>query len=103
MCTWVTVHTAAVAGLHPIDSLRYAPWHGSGFSYDRFLTEQLAGDEMDDWRSAPAWTAPMREHLIATGFLRTAMDNTTEQELNRPFERYQVLRSAGGIARLSLD
>jgi hypothetical protein len=59
--------------------------------FDRFLTEQLAGDEMDDWRSAPVFTPQMREHLIATGFLRTSVDHTTEQELNRPFERYQVL------------
>jgi hypothetical protein len=59
--------------------------------YDRFLIEQLAGDEMDDWRSAPALTPPMREHLIATGLLRTTVDHTTEDELNRPFERYQVL------------
>jgi hypothetical protein len=59
--------------------------------FDRFLVEQLAGDEMDDWRSAPVLTPAMREHLIATGFLRTSVDHTTEQELNRPFERYQVL------------
>jgi hypothetical protein len=59
--------------------------------FDRFLREQLAGDEMDDWRSAPVLTPAMREHLIATGFLRTTVDHTTEQELNRPFERYQVL------------
>jgi hypothetical protein len=59
--------------------------------FDRFLSEQLAGDEMDDWRSAPVLTPALREHLIATGFLRTAVDHTTEQELNRPFERYQLL------------
>jgi hypothetical protein len=59
--------------------------------FDRFLTEQLAGDEMDDWRSAPTFTPAIREHLIATGLLRTTVDHTTEQELNRPFERYQVL------------
>ncbi|MBI1914611.1 MAG: DUF1549 domain-containing protein, partial [Planctomycetes bacterium] len=58
---------------------------------DRFLTEQLAGDEMDDWRSTPVLTAAMREHLVATGLLRTSVDHTTEDELNRPFERYQVL------------
>src|SRR5262249_32602111 len=61
--------------------------------FDVFLTEQLAGDEMDDYRSAPTLTPPMREHLIATGFLRTAVDHTFEQELNRPFERYQVLHA----------
>jgi hypothetical protein len=59
--------------------------------FDRFLTEQLAGDEMDDWRSAPVFTPQIREHLTATGFLRTAVDHTYEEELNRPFERYQVL------------
>jgi hypothetical protein len=59
--------------------------------FDGFLMEQLAGDEMDDWRSAPVLTETMREHLIATGFLRTTVDHTTEDELNRPFERYQVL------------
>jgi hypothetical protein len=59
--------------------------------YDQFLMEQIAGDEMDDWRSAPALTPEMREHLIATGFLRTTVDHTFEDELNRPFERYQVL------------
>jgi hypothetical protein len=59
--------------------------------FDRFLTEQLAGDEMADFRSAPALTAKMREQLIATGFLRTTVDHTFERELNRPFERYQVL------------
>jgi hypothetical protein len=58
---------------------------------DRFLLEQLAGDELDDWRSAPAFTPEIREHLVATGFLRTSVDHTTENELNRPFERYQVL------------
>jgi hypothetical protein len=59
--------------------------------FDRFLVEQLAGDELDDWRAAPAFTPRIREHLIATGFLRTTVDHTTEDELNRPFERYQVL------------
>jgi hypothetical protein len=59
--------------------------------HDRFLVEQLAGDELDDWRSAPRLTPAMQEHLVATGFLRTAVDSTTEAELNRLFERYQVL------------
>jgi hypothetical protein len=59
--------------------------------FDRFLTEQLAGDEMADLRSTPVLTPAMRERLIATGFLRTTVDHTFEQELNRPFERYQVL------------
>jgi hypothetical protein len=59
--------------------------------YDRFITEQLAGDEMDDWRNAATLTPQMHEHLVATGFLRTAIDNTDAYELNRLLERYQVL------------
>jgi hypothetical protein len=57
--------------------------------YDRFLTEQLAGDEMVDWRHAPRFTPEIKELLTATGFLRTSADFTTSQ--NFPFERYEVL------------
>ncbi len=46
--------------------------------YDRFLTEQLAGDELHDWRPAKRLTPEMREALIATGYLRTARDMTHE-------------------------
>ncbi len=46
--------------------------------YDRFITEQLAGDELHDWRKAARWTPAMREALIATGYLRTARDLTQE-------------------------
>ena len=46
--------------------------------YDRFLTEQLAGDELHDWRKAKRFTPAMREALIATGYLRTARDLTHE-------------------------
>jgi hypothetical protein len=59
--------------------------------FDRFLLEQLAGDELDDYCSAPSFTPEIREHLIATGLLRATVDHTFEDELNRPFERYQVL------------
>jgi mono/diheme cytochrome c family protein len=46
--------------------------------YDRFLTEQLAGDELFDWRRAVHFTPEMRQALIATGYLRTARDMTHE-------------------------
>ncbi len=46
--------------------------------YDRFLTEQLAGDELYDWRRAKHFTPEMPEALIATGYLRTARDLTHE-------------------------
>jgi mono/diheme cytochrome c family protein len=46
--------------------------------YDRFLTEQLAGDELHDWRRARHLEPEMRQALIATGYLRTARDLTHE-------------------------
>ena len=48
--------------------------------FDRFLTEQLAGDELYPWRDAVELTPPMTRALIATGFLRTAGDDTDQPE-----------------------
>lgn len=44
--------------------------------YDQFIREQIAGDELSDWRRAEELTPDMIEQLIATGFLRTASDPT---------------------------
>jgi hypothetical protein len=60
--------------------------------YDRFLTEQIAGDELVDWRHAKRFTPEMRELLEATGFLRTAADDTDNNELNIALIRYRVLQ-----------
>jgi hypothetical protein len=57
--------------------------------YDRFLTEQLAGDELEDWRSVEKFTPQIIDHLTATGFLRTAADSTFAMDI--PAERYDVL------------
>ena len=59
--------------------------------YDRFVTEQLAGDELVDWRHAPRFNDQIREDLIATGYLRTANDNSHEPESNIPLIYYGVL------------
>ncbi|MBI2825928.1 MAG: DUF1553 domain-containing protein [Planctomycetia bacterium] len=47
-------------------------------AYDRFVIEQLAGDELFDWRHAPRFTPEMQDALVATGYLRTARDLTHE-------------------------
>ena len=60
--------------------------------YDRFLTEQLAGDEMVDWRAAPELSPAMSRLLQATGFLRVAADDTGQDVLNTPDIRYGVLQ-----------
>ena len=59
--------------------------------YDRFLMEQIAGDEMVDWRRAEKFTPEILDLLVATGYLRTAIDDTHEVDLNKPSFRYQVL------------
>ena len=44
--------------------------------YDRFLLEQLAGDELADYASAKEITPALYDNLVATGFLRMAPDGT---------------------------
>ncbi len=59
--------------------------------YDRFLLEQIAGDELVDWRNAPTFTPEIEELLVATGFLRQAADVTYAPELNTADIRHQVV------------
>jgi hypothetical protein len=74
---------------------RYRDWVARAFNadlpFDTFLTEQLAGDELGDWRQAPAYSPETLGRLVATGFLRNVTDNTAEDELNTPDLRHQVL------------
>ena len=59
--------------------------------WDRFLIEQFAGDELVDWRNAKRYTPKMLELLVATGYLRNALDATDEDISNLPFDRYEAL------------
>src|SRR5262249_16790695 len=59
--------------------------------WDRFLTEQLAGDEMIDWRSAKHLTPKMVELLTATGYLHTILDITWDDIENLPINRFEAL------------
>ncbi|MAV36904.1 MAG: hypothetical protein CMJ59_15765 [Planctomycetaceae bacterium] len=68
--------------------------------YDQFLTEQLAGDELVDWRTAPRFDDNIREKLVATGLLRCSPDDTDQGELNIFSIRYFVLhRTAESLAQ----
>jgi hypothetical protein len=44
--------------------------------YDRFVLEQIAGDELADYEHAPEITPELYDNLVATGFLRMAPDAT---------------------------
>src|SRR5260221_399527 len=63
---------------------------------------QLAGDELVDWRHAPRFTDEIRDDLIATGYLRTAHDNSHEPESNIPLIHYSVLHDTVEVVGNSL-
>jgi hypothetical protein len=62
--------------------------------YDRFLLEQIAGDELIDHESASVITEQMVDNLIATGFLRMGMDQTGSRTMNFVPERLGVVSDA---------
>ncbi len=59
--------------------------------WNRFLTEQLAGDELVDWRELKQRPPQVNDLLAATGYLRTILDITEEDISNLPVERYEAL------------
>lgn len=59
--------------------------------YDRFVQEQLAGDELEDYLSPPTLTPGLADNLIATGFLRTPVDSTDRPVHNFYEDRFAVL------------
>ena len=59
--------------------------------YDRFLLEQIAGDELADYENAPVMTQEITDNLMATGFLRMGPDSTSEREVNFTEDRLDVI------------
>jgi hypothetical protein len=59
--------------------------------YDRFLHEQLAGDELADYDHANNITDELYDNLVATGFLRTAPDRTFANITNFVPDRLEVI------------
>lgn len=70
--------------------------------YDRFVREQVAGDELVDWRRSKSFTPEIRDKLIATGYLRNARDESHEPESNIPLIYYGVLHNTLDIVGNSL-
>ena len=75
--------------------------HNADLPYDRFIQQQLAGDELVDWRRAEELTPEMVDCLVATGFLRTASD-PTYPTYTEPNEIHQVLADTLQIVGTSL-
>lgn len=59
--------------------------------HDRFLMEQLAGDELADYENAPEITQEIYDNLVATGFLRMAPDGTLSSTNNFVGDRLMVI------------
>src|SRR6185436_17727031 len=59
--------------------------------YDRFLLEQIAGDELADYEHAPEITQELYDNLVATGFLRMAPDPTWYNLTNFVPDRVDVV------------
>lgn len=68
--------------------------------FDRFITEQLAGDELAGPKQGD-WTAQQIELLTATGFLRMAADGTGSGD-NSPEARNKVIADTLKIVSSSL-
>lgn len=59
--------------------------------YDRFLHEQIAGDELADYEHVDDITDELYNNLVATGFLRTAPDRTFANITNFVPDRLEVI------------
>ena len=59
--------------------------------FDRFVTEQVAGDELVDWRNQERLSTQDEELLVATSFLRMAVDLTWDPPDNTAYTRFAVL------------
>ncbi|MBI1901090.1 MAG: DUF1549 domain-containing protein, partial [Planctomycetia bacterium] len=84
----------------------YRDWVVRALNEDKpwreFIAEQIAGDELCDWREAATFTGEMRDTLVATGFLRTAGDDTDENELNTLDIRYGVVQRTAEVLSSNL-
>jgi hypothetical protein len=93
--------------IHPLENRwLYRDYVVRAYNTDKpwreFLTEQLAGDELVDWHSAPTYTPEIKDSLIATGFLRASADDSFERELNTPVTHFAVLQRTSEILSSNL-
>jgi mono/diheme cytochrome c family protein len=60
-------------------------------TYDRFLMEQIAGDELADYTTAKVITDEIADNLVATGFLRMVPDATWANITGFATDRIEVI------------
>jgi len=70
--------------------------------YNQFIVQQIAGDELLDWRAAEKLSPEMVENLIATGFLRTSRDATDTEIVDMVDDRFATLHDTVEVTVNSL-
>jgi hypothetical protein len=70
--------------------------------YNEFVLEQLAGDELFNWRDAGEFTEAQQELLIATGFLRCPPDATDNQAITQMDKRFATQQAAVEVSMKAL-
>lgn len=108
---WMDVAGYAESSLLVDDTIRPDFWRYRDYvidsfnedkPFDEFITEQLAGDELVDWRNAEALTPEMTGKLIATGFLRCAPDGTDNQLITQEDKYYDTQQTAVEVSMKAL-
>jgi hypothetical protein len=75
----------------------------AGKPYDRFVTEQLAGDELAGYRPGGDVTPEMVELLTATHFLRNAPDGTDDSDGNPDEQRTDRFSVLEGTVQVTMN
>ena len=70
--------------------------------FDEFVREQMAGDEMFDWRSVDTFTPDQVDKLVATGFLRCPPDATDNQAITQYEKIYATQQTAMEVSMKAL-
>jgi len=100
---WLDVAGFAESSLFIGDQVRPGFWRyrdyvirafNSDKPYDRFITEQIAGDELFDWRNTEAFSPEQIDLLAATGFLRCPPDATDNQQITQQEKIYPAQQQA---------
>jgi len=73
----------------------------SGKPFDEFIQEQLAGDELVDWKNTTDWSPEVMEKVVATGYLRSIEDHTSERQYGID-RRYEVMYDMMSLVSTSL-
>ena len=70
--------------------------------YNEFVSEQLAGDEMFDWRNTEEFNEDQVAKLVATGFLRCTPDATDNQPITQVEKIFATQQAAVEVSMKAL-